>query len=289
MLFCFSLFSVLIYILFFIHILYFSFLNLIDFVVLFFFFLCSNIPSKFSSNCLFLVSPSSATWVEYSPEFSICGWKVHIQVQPRWLYSSEVFLAHCAGPWGLSGTCFGPLQGGFLAGERVAEQGLCLIGGEAKHVRMTILACRAFVRCLVCQAIEMTMDFLPVSCTVLMTFLWMNHVVGESIDLGDDMISPLIVLAYNQAPPPAYQTQAGTQSWGWLNHPMALGVGFFLLIFLNFFSFSSSSFFLSFFFLGVFYILLKKKLDYLCIFAKLGGHRHFWKFRRNIIPIESLR
>jgi hypothetical protein len=44
MLFCFSLYSVLIYILFFIHISYFSFLNLIDFVVLFF--LCSNIPSK---------------------------------------------------------------------------------------------------------------------------------------------------------------------------------------------------------------------------------------------------
>jgi hypothetical protein len=51
MLFCFSLSSILIYILFFIHISYFSFLNLIDFVVVvvvgfFFFFLCLNIPSK---------------------------------------------------------------------------------------------------------------------------------------------------------------------------------------------------------------------------------------------------
>jgi hypothetical protein len=53
MLFCFSLFPILIYILFFIHIFYFYFLNLIDFVVVvvvffffFFFFLCSNIPSK---------------------------------------------------------------------------------------------------------------------------------------------------------------------------------------------------------------------------------------------------
>lgn len=83
---------------------------------------------------------------------------------------------------------------------RVAEEALYLAGGDAKHVRMTILVGQAFVGCV--GRIEMVMDFLPVSCTVLMIFLWKNYVVGESKDLGDD-ISRLI----NQGPPPAYQTQ----------------------------------------------------------------------------------